>query len=60
MTIDLEKQILEQADKEDKQRRAEYARKLKEHLISMPKVFCMILSLRLKTQTCLQESRNRT
>ena len=38
MTIDLEKQILEQADKEDKQRRAEYARKLKEHLISMPKV----------------------
>lgn len=38
MTIDLEKQILEQADKEDKQRRAEYAQKLKEHLSTMPRI----------------------
>jgi len=38
MIIDLEKKMLEQADKENKDRRNEYARKLKEHLISMPKV----------------------
>ena len=59
MTIDLENQILEQADKEDKDRRNEYARKLKEHLISMPKVLHDVVPA-FENSDALQESRNRT